>query len=33
MMGSVVFDVYQSPTIQQQIKPNSPPEIAPPTRA
>jgi hypothetical protein len=33
MMGSVAFDVYQSPTIQQQIKPNSPPEIAPPTRA
>jgi hypothetical protein len=33
MMGNVAYDVYQSPAVQEQIKPNSPPEIAPPTRA
>jgi hypothetical protein len=32
MMGNAAYDVYQSPFIQQKIKDNTPPEIAPPTR-
>jgi hypothetical protein len=32
MMGSVAYDIYQSPPVQQQIPDNAPIEIAPPIR-